>query len=74
MKVIFDFDRISIGRNGWFWCAENNFTGLILIDVVAALAVVQRVLRFVEWFPNIRSNWTWVCTRWFLQNDWFDSR
>jgi hypothetical protein len=38
------------------------------------LAVAQREFRSIEGFPNIQSNWTWVRTRWCLQNDWFDSR
>ena len=74
MKMILDVDTRAIGRDGWFWSAGNNYTGLILIEVVVVLAVAQRVFRSVEEFPNIRSNWTWICTRWCLQNNWFDSR
>ena len=65
--MILDVDTRAIGRDGWFWCADNNFTGLILIEVVVVLAVAQRVFRSVEVFSNIRSNWTWACTRWSLQ-------
>ena len=74
MKMILDVDTRAIGNDGWFWRANNNFTGLILIEVVFVLAVAQGVFRSVEGLPNIRSNWKWVHTRWCLQNNWFDSR
>ena len=74
MKIILDVDTSSIGRDGWFWCADNHFTGLILIEVVVVLAVAQGMFRSVEGFPNIGSNWAWVLIRWCLTNDRFNSR
>ena len=74
MKMILDVDTRAIGKDGWFWSANNHFTGLILVEVVVVSAVAQGVFRSVEGFPNIQSNWTWVCTRWCLQNDQFDGR
>ena len=68
--MILDVDTSAIGRDGWFWCADNHFTGLILIEVVVVMAVAQRVFRSVEGFPNIQSDRTWARTRWSLQNDW----
>ena len=58
MKMILDVDTRAISRDGWFWCADNHFTGLILIEVVVVLAVAQRVFRTVKGFLNIQSNWT----------------
>ena len=63
MKMILDVDTRAIGRDGWFWCADNHLTGLILIEDVVVLAVAQRVFRSVEGLPNIQSNWTWVHLR-----------
>ena len=75
MKIILDnVDKIAVGRDGWFWCVDNHFTGLILIEVFIVLNVAQRVFRSIEGFPNIQSNWTWARARWCLQNDWLDSR
>ena len=53
MKIILDVDTRAISRNGWFWCADNHFTALILIEVVVVSAVAQGVFRSVEGFPNI---------------------
>ena len=58
MKMILDVDTRAIGRDVWFWCTDNHFTGLILVEVVIVSAVAQRVFRSVEGFPNIQSNWS----------------
>ena len=62
MKMILDVDTRAIGRGGWFWCADNHLTGLVLIEDFFVLAIAQKVFRSVEGFPNIQSNQTWVCT------------
>ena len=72
MKMILDVGTRAIGRDGWFWCADNHFIGLILIEAVVILAVAQRVFGSVEGFPNEQSSWKWVCSRRGLQNNLFD--